>query len=95
MCPCSKHMSVEHCFGTLIGQFRKLMLELDVDVMSAPTMVLAACILHNLSILNHKEIEEWCNDDGDDDDDNNGVQNVFPPDVIGIQKRRQIMRMLR
>ena len=71
------------------------MLELDVDVMSAPTMVLAACILHNLSVLNHEEIEECCNDDGGDDDDNNVVQNVFPPNVIGIQKRRQIMRMLR
>ena len=59
--------------------------------MSAPTMVLAACILHNLSLLNHEEIEEWYNDDGDDDDDNNVVQNVFPPNVTGIQKRRQIM----
>ena len=88
-------MSVEHCFGTLKGQFRRLMLELDVDVMSAPTIILAACILHNLSVLNHEEIEEWCNDDGDDDDDDNVVHNVFPPNVIGIQKRRQIMRMLR
>ena len=46
------------------------MLELDVDVMLAPAMALAACILHNLSVLNHEEIEEWCdpcNDDGDDD----------------------------
>ena len=90
-------ISVKHCFGTLKGKFRRLMLELDVDVMSAPTMVLAACILHNLSVLNHEEIEEWCNDDGDDDDDvdNNVVQNVFPPNVIRIQKRRQIIRMLR
>ena len=90
----STRLSVEHCFGTLKGQFRRLMLELDVNVMSAPTMVLATCILHNLSILNHEEIEEWCNDDVDDDDDNN-VQNVFPPNVIGIQKRGQIMTMLR
>ena len=56
--------------------------------MSAPTMVLAACILHSLSVLNHEETEEWCNDDIDNDDDNNVVQNVFPPNVIGIQKRR-------
>ena len=37
----------------------------------------------------------YTTDDGGDDDDNNVVQNVFPPNVIGIQKRGQIMRMLR
>ena len=88
----STRMAVEHCFGTLKGQFRRLQLQLDADVSVIPVIVLTTCILHNLAILNHEEIGDWLlppddQDDGDRDD-------VFPPNTRGIEKRQEIMQML-
>ena len=76
-------MVVEHCFGTLKGQFRRL--QLDADVSVVPVIVLTGCILHNLAILNHEEIGDWLLPHHDD---------VFPRNTRGIEKRREIMQML-
>ena len=53
-------MVVQHLFGTLQGQFRRLKLKLDVDkVEDIPTIVIAICIMHKLSILHHEEIMDF------------------------------------
>ena len=75
-------MAVEHCFGTLKGQFRRLQLDADLSVI--PVIVLTTCILHNLAILNHEEIGDWLLPP-DDQDDGNG-DDVFPPNTCGIEK---------
>ena len=87
-------MMVEHLFGTLKGQFRRLKLKLDADkVEDIPTIVIATCIMHNLSILHHEEIMDCLDDDTDEDNDYD-YQDIFPPNRNGIQKRRNIMNTL-
>ena len=80
-------MAVEHCFGTLKGQFRRLQLQLDADLPVIPVIVLTAYILHNLAILNHEEIGDYLlspddQDDGDHDD-------LFPPNTRGIESNEK------
>ena len=73
-------MAVKHFFGTLKGQFRKLKLKFDVDIIEdALILVMAACILHNLAILNHEEILVWLGHGGNDDNDHDDEE---VPDIL-------------
>ena len=85
----------EHLFGTLKGQFKRLKLQFDKDKISdLPVVIIATCILHNISILNSEEIMYFLNGDGDDGDMHYDFQDIFPPNRNGDQKRNGIMNML-
>ena len=82
----STWMVVEHLFGTLKGQFRRLKLKLDVDkVEDIPTIVIALALC---------TIYQFFLDDNTDEDNDYDYQDIFPPNRNGIKKRRDIMNTL-
>ena len=54
----SARMVVECAFGRLKGRWRCLLKRLDVHVSSAPTIVYATCILHNLCEVRGEDFDE-------------------------------------
>ena len=64
------------------------------NVQDAPEIIVAACVLHNICLLDEDSIEDFL-DDSDDDDEDDGdddIDDLFP---AGAQdKRNEIMRNL-
>ena len=87
-------MVVERSLGLFKARFRKLRTTMDVNkVADIPEIVIAACVLHNICLL-EDDIEDFLDDvDGDDDDDDDG-EDIFPPAASGTDKRNMIMREL-
>ena len=61
-------------------------------------VVVAACVLHNICLMNEDDIDDFLDegDDGSDngdDDDDDGLF-FFPRDAEGEEKRNQIARAL-
>ena len=84
----STRMAVEHCCGTLKGQFWRLKTKFDIDIIGDAPVIVAACILHNICILNHEEILGFF--EANDDDMDYDYLDVFPPNRDGQNKRNQI-----
>ena len=63
-------------------------------------MVVAACVLHNICLMNEDDIDDFLDeggdgsDNGDDDDDDDDGLFFFPGDAEGEEKRNQIARAL-
>ena len=77
----STRMKIEHWFGTLKGLFRRLQLKLYKEkIEEAPIIVMAACILHNLSIIHHEDVMDWLQDDNDLNDDDIDIDISPPPE---------------
>ena len=90
----STRMVVERSLGLFKARFRKLRTTMDVNkVADIPEIVIAACVLHNICLL-EDDIEDFLDDvDGDDDDDDDG-EDIFPPAASGTDKSNMIMREL-
>ena len=90
----STRMVVERSLSLLKGRFRKLKTQMEVDkIEDAPVIIVAACVLHNVCLMDDEDdIEDYMDDnsDGDDDDDDDNA----PPCADGEDKRNQIMRNL-
>ena len=90
----STRMVVERSRSLLKGRFRKLKTQMEVDkIEDAPVIIVAACVLHNVCLMNDEDdIQDFMDDDSDDDDDDN--DDDAPPCADGELKRNEIMRNL-
>lgn len=91
-------MVVERSLGLLKGRFRKLKTQMEVDkIEDAPVIIMAACVLHNVCLMDDEDdIDDFIDgnsDDADDDDDDHDDDDA-PPCANGEDKRNQIMRNL-
>ena len=83
---------VMEAVGLLNGRFRRLKTQMAVDkIEDAPVMIVAACVLHNICLINDEDdIEDLMdNNSNDDDHDNDNYNNGDAED-----KRNQVMRNL-
>ena len=88
----SKRMKIEHTFGLLKGRFRKLKVIMDIDkVEDIPLLVISACVLHNICLLNESDLEFFL--DLEENEVNNFV-NIFPDSPEALNKRVEIMEMI-
>ena len=86
-------MVVERSLGLLKGRFRKLKTQMEVDkIEDAPVIIMAACVLHNVCLMDDEDdIEDYMDNSDDDDDDND---DDAPACADGEDKRNEIMRNL-
>lgn len=73
----STRMVVEKSFASLKGRFRKLKY-MDMVIRHIPETVIAACVLHNLCLIDGEDAEEFL-EQGEEDEVNN-FQNFFRDD---------------
>ena len=85
----SIRMVVERSTGS--GSLKTMM---DIDeIDDIPEIIVSACILHNICII-EDDIEDFLHD-SNDDDDNDANDDVFPPGVgAAVDKRNKIMRLI-
>ena len=70
----------------------KTMMDID-EIDDIPEIIVSACILHNICII-EDDIEDFLHD-SNDDDDNDANDDVFPPGVgAAVDKRNKIMRLI-
>ena len=87
----STRMVVERSIGLLKNRFRKLKTMMDIDKTDdLPEIIVSACILHNICII-EDDINDFLDDSNDDDDNED---DVFPPGVGVVDKRNMIMRLI-
>jgi len=85
---------VERAFGLLKGRFVRLQNIDQRDIQTTVVTILTACVLHNICILNHDEIDDVLADDQVPQDIVN-VQNFQEYDAeYGARKRLDIARRL-
>ena len=87
-------MVVERSLRLLKGRFRKLKTLMDVDrVAGIPEIIVEACILHNICLI-EDYIDGFLDDTSTGDDNDSGVDDIFPPAAAGTDKRNMIMTQL-
>jgi len=90
----STRMVVERSIGLLKNRFRKLKTMMDIDkIDDIPEIIVSACILHNICII-EDDIEDFLDDSNDDDHNDDNDDDVFPPGVGAVDKRNMIMRLI-
>ena len=88
---------IERAFGLLKGRWRRLKYVEMENVEDVPSVVSAACVLHNFCLLiDDGTIEDFFDDDDvDDDDDDDDGQTPFPvPRPQAVAKRNQMVIFL-
>lgn len=88
----SARQVVERAFGLLKGRFRRLRDVTSHEPSAIVSIILCGCILHNLTIINNKDIEQFIDDNQDGHP--NGFQNIFRNDNAGVRVRENLMRTL-
>ena len=83
----STTMVVERSIGLL-----KTMMDID-KIDDIPEIIVSACILHNICII-EDDIEDFLDDSNDDDDNDDNDDDVFQPRVGAVDKRNMIMRLI-
>ena len=64
---CRGHIVVEIAFERLKARWRRLLKQNDMMVSNVPTVVAAACVLHNMCEIDGESFDEsWSNDESDD-----------------------------
>ncbi|CAC5368191.1 unnamed protein product [Mytilus coruscus] len=88
----SFRQAVERTIGHVKGRFRRLR-ELTIhEPKQIVLTILAGCILHNLCIIAHEDIDLYI--DRDNDNHTNNYVNIFQNDVGGVEIRQQMMENL-
>lgn len=88
----SARQVVERAFGLLKGRFRRLREITSHDPSAIVGIIVCGCILHNLTIINHEDIEQFMDDNQDGHP--KGFQNIFRDDNAGVRLRENLMRTL-
>lgn len=88
----SARQVVERAFGLLKGRFRRLREVTSHEPSAIVGIIVCGCILHNLTIINHEDIEKFIDDNQDGHP--NGFQNIFRNDNAGVRVRENLMRTL-
>lgn len=87
---------IERAFGLLKGRWRRLK-HFDMEnVQEIPSVISAACVLHNFCLIaDAGSIEEFLDVDDDDDDDDDQSEFPFPvPRPAAVAKRNQMVIFL-
>ncbi|VDI33740.1 Hypothetical predicted protein [Mytilus galloprovincialis] len=88
----SFRQAVERTIAHVKGRFRRLR-ELTIhEPKQIVLTILAGCILHNLCIIAHEDIDLYI--DRDNDNHPNNYVNIFQNDVGGVEIRQQMMANL-
>ena len=92
---------IERAFGLLKGRWRRLKYIEMENVQEVPSVISAACVLHNFCLIaDEGSIEEFLDvdngdDDDEDDDDDDDDECHFPvPRPAAVAKRNQIVIFL-
>lgn len=88
----SARQIVERCYGHLKGRFRRLR---EITVRKPPhiiAIIISGCILHNLCVLSHDDVEDFI--DEDHDVDANFYPNIYLDGGCGAARRNEIMNAL-
>ena len=84
-------MVIERAFALLKGRFRRLKY-VDIDkVDDIPKIVIAACVLHNISLCNEDIVLDFMDNQ---DDEVNEYESILTPNSPAVQKRTEIMEYL-
>ena len=86
----SARQIVDRDFGHLIGRFRRLQDVPFHNSMEVCKVILSACILHNLCIINSDEVEDYTNVK---DEDPNDSQNIYQHGQNGVGRRLQLVNI--
>ena len=87
---------IERAFGLLKGRWRRLKyIEMD-NVQEVPSVISAACVLHNFCLIaDEGNIEEFLDLDDNDDGDDDQSEFHFPvPRPAAVAKRNQMVIFL-
>ncbi|XP_069103544.1 uncharacterized protein [Argopecten irradians] len=86
---------VERAIGHLKGRFRRLQ-EITVhEEKNIASTIVCGCILHNLCILCHDELDQYVDRSNEDDNHpNNHFPNIFQNAIDGVHRREQLMNAL-
>ncbi|XP_056016608.1 uncharacterized protein LOC125677829 [Ostrea edulis] len=85
----SARQIVERVYGHLKGRFRRLR-EIPVRKLSRiVSLIISGCILHNLCVLHHDDVEAFI--DNDDDGHPNAYPNIYVDGRDGALFRQQLM----
>ena len=87
----SQRQAVERVFGHVKGRFRQLQIIESTDVAYICQMITAAFVLHNLCVIADDNIQEYLHME----DDPNGYPPVYRNMDNGLQRRNNIMQLLR
>lgn len=88
----SARQIVERCYGHLKGRFRRLR---EITVRKPPqiiAIIISGCILHNLCVLSHDDVEDFI--DEDHDVNANFYPNIYLDGGCGAARRNEIMNAL-
>ncbi|XP_033729734.1 protein ANTAGONIST OF LIKE HETEROCHROMATIN PROTEIN 1-like [Pecten maximus] len=84
---------VERAIGHLKGRFRRLQ-EITVhEPRLIVSLITCGCIMHNLCILSHENLDTYMNYDDDNNHPNN-FPNIFQNDVGGVARRQILMNAM-
>ena len=83
---------VERSFGFLKGRFRRLREITIHKSRNSVSVIVCGCILYNLTIINHEDIEEYM--EADNDGHPNRLPNIFRNNNDALTFRDNLMRTL-
>ena len=88
----SARQIVERVYGHLKGRFRRLR-EITVRKLTRiVSLIISGCILHNLCVLHHDDVEAFI--DNDDDGHPNAYPNIYVDGIDGVLCRQQLMNTM-
>lgn len=88
----SARQIVERVYGHLKGRFRRLR-EITVRKLTRiVSLIISGCILHNLCVLHHDDVEAFI--DNDDDGHPNAYPNIYVDGRDGVLCRQQLMNTM-
>ncbi|CAC5421676.1 unnamed protein product [Mytilus coruscus] len=90
--PSMQLQAVERTIGHVKGRFRRLRELIIHEPKQIVLTILAGCILHNLCIIAHEDIDLYI--DRDNDNHPKNYVNIFQNDVGGVEIRQQMMENL-
>lgn len=94
----STRIIVEHSLGLLKGRFRRLQGFENLDITLIVKCVMAACVLHNICILD-SSVDDILRGDSDEEADENlddvAVEHEFHNEIIGTKQQQLFADMFR
>lgn len=90
----SCRQNVERAIGHLKGRFRRLREVPLHDMEDVCYFIIAGCVLHNLCVMNHDDINEFLDDVNNVNANPNQYPNVYRNAIGGNAKREQLLQLI-
>ena len=85
----STRMVIERAFSFLKERFRRLKYLDMLRIQDIPTVIIAACTLHNVCLDSGDQWEDFM---GDIEEEVNGFENILTPGCHAVAKRNELMQ---